>query len=228
MELWTAFLLGFVGSAHCAGMCGPLALALPGGGGGATFLLGRLLYNFGRVVTYVLMGALFGLLGQGFALAGLQRWVSLALGLLILLGLLASPRLAKALPVTRFVGWLKASLGSLFQKRALTSLFGIGLLNGLLPCGLVYIACAGATATGSLLSGVDYMLAFGLGTVPMMLAISLVGTKLQFVLRLRLQRLIPVSLAIVGALLLLRGMALGIPYVSPKLPAQPADASCCH
>jgi len=228
MELWTAFLLGFIGSAHCAGMCGPLALALPGGGARTNFVLGRLLYNVGRVATYLLMGAVLGLLGQGFALAGLQRWISLVLGVAILAGLFLSPRFAQAVPATRFVNWLKATLGRLFQRRALTSLFGIGLLNGLLPCGLVYIACAGAVATGSLLSGVSYMLAFGLGTVPMMLAISLVGTKLQFVLRLRLQRLIPVSLAIVGALLLLRGMALGIPYVSPKLPSQPADASCCH
>jgi sulfite exporter TauE/SafE len=123
---------------------------------------------------------------------------------------------------------LKATLGAQFQRRELSSLFTVGLLNGLLPCGLVYIACAAATATGSLMSGVDYMLAFGLGTVPMLLTISLVGTKLQFVLRLRLQRLIPVSLAVVGALLLLRGMALGIPYVSPKLPAEPGAASCCH
>lgn len=228
MELWTAFLLGFVGSAHCAGMCGPLALALPGGGAGVSFVLGRLLYNLGRVMTYLLMGAVFGLLGQGFALAGLQRWVSLVLGVTILAGLFATPKLSRVVAISRFVGWLKARLGALFQQRALTSLFGIGLLNGLLPCGLVYIACAGAVATGSVMRGVEYMIAFGLGTVPMMLAISLVGTKLQFVLRLRLQRLVPVSLAIVGALLLLRGMALGIPYVSPKLPAQPADASCCH
>lgn len=228
MELWTAFLLGFVGSAHCAGMCGPLALALPGGGTRATFVVGRLLYNLGRMATYMLMGAFFGLLGHGFALAGLQRWVSLVLGIVILVGVFVSPRFANALPVTRFVSWLKATLGRLFQQRALTSLFGVGLLNGLLPCGLVYIACAGATATGNLWSGVDYMIAFGLGTVPMMLAISLIGTKLQFVLRLRLQRLIPASLAILGALLLLRGMALGIPYVSPNLPAQPGAASCCH
>jgi hypothetical protein len=228
VELWTALLLGLVGSAHCAGMCGPLALALPGGGARATFVVGRLLYNFGRVLTYVLMGAFFGLLGHGFALAGLQRWVSLVLGIVILVGLFVSPRFANALPVTRFVGWLKSTLGRLFQRRALTSLFAVGILNGLLPCGLVYIACAGAVNTGSLLSGMEYMLAFGLGTVPMMLAISLIGTKLQFVLRLRLQRLIPVSLAVVGALLLLRGMALGIPYVSPKLPAQPAAASSCH
>jgi uncharacterized protein len=228
MELWTAFLLGFVGSAHCAGMCGPLALALPGGGVRVTFVVGRLLYNLGRVVTYMLLGAFFGLLGHGFALAGLQRWVSLVLGIVILVGVFVSPRFANTLPVTRFVSWLKATLGRLFRQRALASLFGVGLLNGLLPCGLVYIACAGATATASLWNGVDYMIAFGLGTVPMMLAISLIGTKLQFVLRLRLQRLIPASLAIVGALLLLRGMALGIPYVSPNLPAQPSAASGCH
>jgi sulfite exporter TauE/SafE len=227
MQLWTAFLLGFVGSAHCAGMCGPLALALPGGKRG-TFIVGRGLYNLGRVVTYAAMGAVFGLVGQGFALAGLQRWLSLVLGVIILTGLFSSRRFSGALPVTRTVKWLKAALGRQFQHRELTSLFSIGMLNGLLPCGLVYIACAGATATGSLMSGVDYMVAFGLGTAPMLLTISMVGTKLQFVLRLRLQRLVPASLAIVGALLLLRGMALGIPYVSPQLAAEPVTASSCH
>lgn len=230
MQLWTAFLLGFVGSAHCAGMCGPLALALPHWGRGqGSFLTGRLLYNFGRIVTYALMGAVFGLLGQGVAFAGLQRWVSLGLGAAILIGLLVAPQFANRVPVTRGVNWLKARLGTLLQRRAMPAMLGIGLLNGLLPCGLVYVACAGATATGHVLSGVQYMAAFGLGTLPMMLAFSLVGTKLQFALRLRIQRLIPVSLAIVGMLLLLRGMALGIPYVSPKLSAQPVSSSqCCH
>ncbi len=229
MELWTAFLLGFVGSAHCAGMCGPLALALPGGGGArSTFFAGRLLYHFGRIITYALMGVLFGLLGQGFAIAGLQRWVSLVLGALILLGVFVSPRFAHALPVTRAVSWLKSALGKRLQRRALSLLFGIGLLNGLLPCGLVYVAGAGAATGGNVLHGGEYMIAFGLGTLPMMLAISLVGQKLQFALRFKLQRLIPVSLAIVGALLLLRGLALDIPYLSPKLPAQPGATCGCH
>ncbi len=229
MQLWTAFLLGFVGSAHCAGMCGPLALALPHWGRGrSSFLLGRLLYNFGRIITYALMGAAFGLLGQGVALAGLQRWVSLGLGALILIGVFVSPRFANKVPVTRGVNWLKATLGALFQRRALPAMFGIGLLNGLLPCGLVYVACAAATATGDVLSGMRYMIAFGAGTLPLLLAISLLGTKLQFALRFKLQRLIPVSLALVGMLLLLRGMALGIPYLSPKLPPQPDAGMVCH
>jgi sulfite exporter TauE/SafE len=229
MQLWTAFLLGFVGSAHCAGMCGPLALALPHWGRGqASFLTGRLLYNFGRIVTYALLGAVFGLLGQGVALAGLQRWVSLTLGAAILIGLLVAPQFANRIPVTRGVNWLKGALGTMLQRRAMPAMFGIGLLNGLLPCGLVYVACAAATATGDVLSGMRYMVAFGLGTLPMLLAISLLGTKLQFALRFKVQRLIPVSLALVGMLLLLRGMALGIPYVSPKLPPQSNGAITCH
>ncbi|NOS70890.1 MAG: sulfite exporter TauE/SafE family protein [Verrucomicrobia bacterium] len=229
MQLWTAFLLGFVGSAHCAGMCGPLALALPHWGRGQwSFLAGRVLYNLGRVVTYATMGAVFGILGRGFALAGFQRWVSLVLGAGILIGLFVSPRFANSVPVSRGVNWMKATLGRLFQRRAMPAMFGIGLLNGLLPCGLVYVACAGAIVGGTIVSGVEYMIAFGLGTLPMMLGISLLGTKLQFAMRLKVQRLIPVSMAIVGVLLLLRGMALGIPYVSPKLPAQPGAAQCCH
>ena len=174
------------------------------------------------------MGDLFGLLGQGFAIAGLQRWVSLVLGALIPLGLFVSPRFARAIPVTRAVNGLKSALGMSLRRRALSSLFGIGLLNGLLPCGLVYVACAGAVTGNHFLHGVEYMFAFGLGTLPMMLTISLVGTKLQFALRFKLQRMIPISLAIVGALLLLRGMALDIPYLSPRLPAQPDATSCCH
>lgn len=229
MELWTAFLLGFVGSAHCAGMCGPLALALPPTGNTrAMFLTGRVAYNLGRIVTYALLGALFGLLGHTFAIAGLQRWVSLVAGAVLLLGLLLSPRLVSGVPMARGVGWLKAALGSLLRRRALGSLFGIGLLNGLLPCGLVYAACAGATASGGFVTGIQYMVVFGLGTLPMMLAFSVAGQKLHLVFRFKLQRLIPASLAIVGMLLLLRGMALGIPHLSPKLPAQPSTASCCH
>lgn len=227
MELWTAFLLGLVGSAHCAGMCGPLALALPvAGGSGAVLLAGRLAYNVGRIVTYALLGAGFGLLGQTFAVAGLQRWVSLTAGAAILIGLLLSPRFFAGVPVSRGVSWLKSALGHLLRRRALGSMFGIGVLNGLLPCGLVYAACAGATATGSAWTGMEYMIVFGLGTAPMMLALSLAGQQLQLAFRFKLQRLIPPSLAIVGALLLLRGMALGIPYFSPKLPAQPAVESC--
>lgn len=229
MQLWTAFLLGFVGSAHCAGMCGPLALALPHWGRGqSSFVAGRLLYNLGRIATYAAMGTLFGLLGKSFALAGIQRWVSLTLGAAILVGLLISPRFVNAVPVTRAVNTLKSRLGFLLQRRGLSVMFGIGLLNGLLPCGLLYAACATAITSENVPHAIAYMTTFGLGTLPMMLAISLLGTKLRFAFRLKMQRLIPFALAVVGLLLLFRGMALGIPYVSPRLSNQPSVDSCCH
>ena len=223
MELWTAFFLGLVGSAHCAGMCGPLALALPATGNTrATFLAGRMLYNLGRLVTYATLGAVFGFIGQSFAIAGFQRWISLAAGVVILLSLLATSRFTIGLPAVAAVGWLKSALGRQLQNRSFGSVFLLGLLNGLLPCGLVYAACAAATATGNLIAGTLAMLVFGLGTVPMMLGFSLAGPRLHTALRFKLQRIIPASLAIVGVLLVLRGLALGIPYLSP------ATAAACH
>lgn len=225
MFLGTGFLLGLVGSLHCAGMCGPLALAVPvvGEGRGA-ILLSRLTYNLGRIATYAVLGLAAGMLGQAFALAGLQRWVSLAAGVVILAGLVATARWSAGLPVTRLMGRLKAGFGLLMRRRTHGSVFLLGTLNGLLPCGLVYVACAAAVVSPSWYEGVGYMIAFGLGTVPMMFAFGVVGLKLQSLLRFRLQRLVPVSLAVVGGLLLLRGLALGIPYVSP---ADPATGPAC-
>ena len=228
MELWTAFMLGLAGSAHCAGMCGPLALALPTGGRrGAALVPGRLLYNAGRVTTYCLLGVVFGLIGRGLSLAGLQRWVSITLGVAILLGLMISQirRLAQQLVIP--MTWLKQALGRRLRQPGLGSLFVLGILNGLLPCGLVYLACWGAAATGSGFGGVQYMLVFGLGTVPMMLALGLAGQALPPTLRWRLQKLIPAGLAVIAVLLILRGLSLGIPYLSPDLTASPAGG-CCH
>jgi uncharacterized protein len=228
MELWTAWMLGLVGSLHCAGMCGPLALALPAPSTQAvSYVLGRLVYNAGRVITYALMGVVFGLLGRTLALAGIQQWVSLALGIALLVGLLAAPRLAMSGPVARAVGRLKQLMGVYLRTRTLGALGALGLLNGLLPCGLVYVACAGAAATGEVVGGLLYMGAFGLGTVPMMLAISLSGKLVHATLRHWLARAVPVSVALVAVLLIVRGLGLGIPYLSPNLGAT-SRAACCH
>jgi uncharacterized protein len=227
MELWTAFILGLFGSLHCAGMCGPLALALPvTSGRPAGFFAGRAAYNLGRIATYCALGLVFGLIGKSLALAGIQRWVSIALGLALLIGLFTSRKLALWRPVTSLVERLKSAMGALLRRRSADALLVLGLLNGLLPCGLVYVACAGATATGDLFQGALYMLAFGIGTVPMMLAISLSGKLLPYSVRLRLLKTVPVAVFVLAALLILRGMSLGIPYVSPDLSG--AGASCCH
>jgi hypothetical protein len=234
MDWATAVMLGLVGSLHCAGMCGPLALALPVPrpstspwlSPSAAFVLGRFSYNSGRIVTYCLLGMIFGLFGRSLALAGVQRWVSILMGAALIAGLFASARIALWKPVYVAVGRLKAGMGVLLRQPSIASLGVLGLLNGLLPCGLVYVACAGATATGGTFSGAAYMALFGIGTLPMMLAISLSGRIVPFSWRLKLRGAIPVSVFLVATLLILRGMSLGIPYVSPNLSA--TTPACCH
>ena len=216
MELWTAFTLGLVGSLHCAGMCGPLAMAVPViGRGSAAIAFSRLIYNSGRVITYVFIGTLFGLLGQAFALAGIQRWISIAAGVLIITGLLVSLKWGNSTMMTLWIVRLKGLFGGALRQRSIPSHFSLGLVNGLLPCGLVYVAAAAAVTTGAWYHGAIYMFFFGLGTLPMMLGIGMLIGKLGQKWRLRLQNLVPVSLAIVGGLLILRGAGLGIPLLSP-------------
>lgn len=226
MELWTAFILGLVGSLHCAGMCGPLALALPPAGATApAFFTGRLAYNLGRLITYGALGLIFGLIGKSLFLAGVQRWTSIGLGILLLVGIFSSRRMALWRPITLLVEQVKSRMAFLFRRRSFGALFLLGLLNGLLPCGLVYVAGASATATGSLLAGALYMVVFGAGTVPMMLTISLSGKVIPPALRLRLLKAVPVAVFLVASLLILRGLGLGIPFLSPDLSA---SGCSCH
>jgi sulfite exporter TauE/SafE len=229
MHLWTALVIGFFGSLHCAGMCGPLVLAMPATSGRfGVHLTNKLAYNAGRIVTYGTLGLLFGLFGQMVGLAGFQRWISIVAGTVILLSILAWPMRQATIFIAKPVGLLKSGLGQLLRRHGLMAQFSFGLLNGLLPCGLVYVACAAAAATASLVSGFQYMLLFGLGTVPMLLGLGLLGQRLHFQLQLRLRKLIPATLGIMATLLILRGLGLGIPYLSPQLDStSPAEASCC-
>jgi sulfite exporter TauE/SafE len=224
MQLWPAFLLGLVGSLHCAGMCGPLALALPATGHSRlSFTAGRLAYNAGRITTYCLLGALFGLVGMSFALAGLQRWTSIGAGVAILIGLLASSRHALNTPVSKAVARVRAGLGVLLHRRTMGSIYSLGVLNGFLPCGLVYVACAGAVAAGGFFPAVGYMAVFGVGTVPMMLSLGLAGKMVRAGIRLRFQKLIPVCLLTLGLLLVFRGI-----YVSPAPDGHAVTCPLCH
>ena len=234
MLLGTAFMLGLIGGLHCLGMCGPLALALPvAGDNRAAYVAGRVIYNLGRVVSYALMGIVFGLIGGTFAFAGFQRGLSIALGVLILVAVLVGPRFgarfAMSRPVFAAVARLKRALGVLLKQRSMASMLGIGFLNGFLPCGLVYVALAGAALTGSAGAGMLYMVSFGVGTIPLMLAASLSGKAIQGRFRFSLQKAIPVALVMLATLFILRGMSLGIPYVSPDLrPTAEGHCPNCH
>lgn len=231
-----ALSLGIMGSLHCLGMCGPLAIALPRPPGGrAQFFAGRLLYNFGRTITYAAMGAVFGALGATASLIGWQRILSVAAGLVLLLYALGYALGGRARlfdrMVLRAVAPVQAALARRL-RRGSRGLLAIGLLNGLLPCGLVYVALAGAAATGSTMGGAAFMALFGLGTVPLMMAVSLAGPALQHRVRGRLQRVVPLALGALAVLFILRGLELGIPYVSPNLAAQvesnSTPACCAH
>ena len=220
--LWSAFLIGLFGSFHCIGMCGPIALALPvQKDNKLNLIVGRVLYNIGRAITYATIGLFFGLVGQSLSLAGFQQSVSIIAGVLILLMVLLPSKVSQKIyllkPAYGFTNFLKRTFGVLLKQKSVASTFFIGLLNGFLPCGLVYIAVAGAIATGGYLDGAIYMFVFGIGTLPIMLAVSLAGNFISLNVRKRINKLIPAFMIVLAFLFILRGMNLGIPYVSPQL-----------
>lgn len=221
MFLIAAITIGFLGSFHCVGMCGPIALAIPvKENTWYNRLFSSLLYNLGRMFMYFLLGLVFGSLGQGFALAGWQNVLSVSLGILILGGLFL-PKFFSLSGKTgflfRFIEKVKQGIRRLFGIHSFGALFLIGFLNGLLPCGLVYMGIAGSVATGSILKGGLFMAAFGLGTFPAMFAIHLIKNIISITFRERIRKTVPIFVGIMAVLLILRGINLGIPYISPKV-----------
>lgn len=216
MLLWTAFTIGLLGSVHCVGMCGPIALALPYGKQNRLHAtVNALKYNLGRAVTYMFLGLLFGLVGQGIFLAGYQSALSIVLGALMLLLAFFSLDLEKYLVhrsiFTKGLYRLKNNLARLLKVDTQPSFFLIGLLNGLLPCGLVYMAIVGAVSTGHVLTSALYMGLFGLGTLPLMLTTSLTGHLMSLRFRKYLQKLLPALLIIMAVLFILRGLNFHLP-----------------
>jgi hypothetical protein len=227
--LFTAFITGLFGSFHCAGMCGPIALATPTLGNTFTQkLISKIIYNSGRIGMYALLGLILGLFGFGLKLAGWQQSISIIAGAIIILTVVfqySKIHSRSILPFNRFHGTV---MGKLFQQKTPTSLFALGLLNGLLPCGFVYIALIGAVATQQAVLGALWMVAFGLGTFPMMIGIGMAGQLMQGTTRQKITKLSPVFALIIGCLFILRGLNLGIPYVSPKVnTTQTTVQACC-
>ncbi|MBU1369526.1 MAG: sulfite exporter TauE/SafE family protein [Bacteroidetes bacterium] len=238
IDLYTALTIGLIGSFHCIGMCGPIAVALPVGNK-TTFgkFNGVLLYNLGRSVTYGILGALFGLLGKGIEMAGFQQWASILLGVVmistVLFPFLFHGKLRIDQLLTGYAGRLIANFRKLFGKSSYKNLLIIGLLNGLLPCGLVYVAVAGAINTNSVANGIAFMFVFGLGTIPVMMSVTLLGNIISQRFRKQMNHVIPVFIVVLGIVFILRGLSLGIPYISPKSQMLTPDKemkvkdSCC-
>lgn len=227
-----AFTMGLLGSFHCVGMCGPLALSLPLSSNSVwAKFSGALLYNAGRIITYSVFGLLFGMMGKSAAFFGYQQWLSILLGAFIILFVIL-PKKISAFSNKNFINTfferLRSALSDLFLRKNYSSLFFIGLLNGLLPCGLVYMAAAGAVATGEVSSSVLFMAFFGLGTLPMMWSLAFFGNYVSIGLRQKIRMAYPYLMMLMGSLLILRGMGLGIPYVSPEMKAEKKNIiECC-
>lgn len=220
---------------HCLGMCGPIALALPGAhASGLPYFLGRLLYNSGRVLSYATMGGLVALLGVAAAMFEVQRLVSIVLGGILLLMAIhawwshSQPAAARSNPLWQF--WMRL-MGRLMRYGHGRGLLLVGMVNGLLPCGFVYLGLFQASLSDSVAEGATKMALFGLGTWPVMLTVSWSSKWISGWLRNKASRMAPYVMVFMGAVFVLRGLALGIPYLSPSLTVSPkgqAKMSCCH
>lgn len=224
--------LGLLSSFHCVGMCGAMAFALPVQGlQPFQRNLSIALYHLGRVLTYTLIGALFGMLGRTFYLAGWQQWVSILAGswmLLLAIQYFFPQLLPTWRPLQRLHGQVASWMRIFLQKPARISFLFLGMANGLLPCGMVYIALAGALTLPTVSASMLFMSLFGAGTLPAMMALSYFGVMASVQLRNQIKKMVPAFVMLMGILLILRGLNLGIPWISPGLPTPLNPAVECH
>lgn len=225
-----AFITGLAGSFHCVGMCGPIALALPVGK--RSFVqatISRLMYNLGRILTYSILGAAFGYFGKTLFVAGFQQQLSILIGILMMSFILPN-RLITWNPFQKITHFLMATFKKVFPIKSLAGFVFLGLLNGLLPCGFVYMALAGASATNNPIDGAIFMAFFGLGTAPMMFSIGFLPNFLGIKNRQIINKYLPVYTLILALFFIARGLNLGIPYLSPKFEKAPNSQliPVCH
>jgi uncharacterized protein len=218
--LYSAIILGLISSLHCIGMCGPIAMMLPvDRHNPAKKTVQILLYHLGRLTAYASLGLVFGLIGKGLYLAGMQQWLSIFAGIIMIVIAMVPERLfAKynfSKPVYKAISKIKSSLGSQFKKRSNKALFMTGLFNGYLPCALVYSALFGAIAMQSEVHGILYMLLYGAGTIPLMSAVVYGAGFMSNNLRNLFVSTVPYAAVFIGMLFIVRGMGLGIPLLSP-------------
>lgn len=230
MNYLPPLLLGLAGSLHCVGMCGPLLLALPLDAAGKLAVLRQTsIYHAGRILTYALLGILFGLLGKGLALAGFQKILSVSAGILMLgMALMAwrFEQIVANLPgFGAFTRRLKSAMGNMMRRRQFGSTFLLGLLNGFLPCGMVYAALAAAIATTSLAEGGIFMAIFGLGTLPLLLGLSIASRQFGTAVRQKVKFAQPILLGLVGLILLQRGLQLDLSLFESAVPKAAIE---CH
>lgn len=230
----SAIILGLMGSLHCVGMCGPIAFMLPVDQSNNYKKFGQIfIYHFGRLMAYGIIGLLFGSLGKGLSIFGAQQKLSIVIGVIMILVVLIPYKIFNkynlSKPIYKVISKVKNQLGKELKKKSPDTFLTIGFLNGFLPCGLVYMALFGAIAMGNAIQGSLYMMLFGLGTVPLMTTAIYFSGLLKGGIRQKVQKAIPVFVVVIGLLFILRGLGLGIPYVSPAPVTELASSAIeCH
>lgn len=232
--LISALVFGLLGSFHCVGMCGPIAFMLPLNRTNTYIKISQIaLYHLGRLLAYSIIGFAFGLIGKSLYLFGFQQQLSIIVGILMIVVVLIPYKTFSkyngSKPIFKFISKIKSTLGAALKKKTPETFLTIGFLNGLLPCGLVYMAVFAALASGTALKGSLYMAIFGLGTIPLMTTAIYFSHFLKGNMRQKIQKTIPVFVVIIGLLFIIRGLGLGIPYLSPA-PIQDLVSSSmeCH
>jgi sulfite exporter TauE/SafE len=227
--MWSlAILTGLAGSLHCIGMCGPLAMALPLSESKSRNFANRAVYNLGRILSYGALGAIFGLLGKSFSFFGLQQGLSIGAGIFLLVVLFLGVNSNRIGILSKWSAFLTSLFNKLWNSKTGMGPILFGLVNGFLPCGLVYVALAGAVVTSNPSDGFIYMVLFGLGTFPAMYFVSVLKPFASFKLKRLFKKLSPVLVFIFACLFIIRGMNLGIPYLSPKMVQDTEQVECCH
>jgi uncharacterized protein len=224
-----ALLLGLAGSLHCIGMCGPLVVAIHSRAGGSVAFSNRVVYHIGRVLVYAVLGLVVGIIGSTFSFFGWQQVLSVVAGLLMLFFVIFPSGIGalKKKPLG-LISFLKNKFNGLIQRKSFWSYALLGIINGLLPCGLVYTAMAAALTTASVYKSVLFMLLFGLATAPALFAAAQAIQWIMNTTRIRSYRTVQIVLATVSLLVILRGAGLGIPFISPAMANDNNKVECCH
>lgn len=220
-----AFMIGLLGSIHCVGMCGPLAFAVPSFRTGWGYLIfNKLSYQAGRITSYCLLGILIGFAGRQIWLAGVQQGVSILCGLLIITAAASRVfRFSIGHPDAVFIKPFNKVFGYALKHKANHLI--IGIINGFLPCGFVYLALAGALNTGAISSAVSYMFWYGLGTLPLMFIAGISAGFTTALFRRKINNVVPYFMICLGLWFIFRGLELDIPYFSPA-PSGSTAAEC--
>ncbi len=229
--IWIGFTIGLAGGLHCVGMCGPLVLATSN----LPFrkrwkwISYRGIYQLGRMFSYGILGILIASIGQIFALGGWQNILSISLGLLLLLAYFGPHYLRNNLRSGwgRWLNALKSRMGLLLKKQSFSSQISLGFLNGLLPCGLVYLGLATAALSVNILEGFWVMFAFGAGTLPWLLAVLVAGSVGGFAFRKHLAKATPYLALAISILLILRGFDIHVMHM-PTASSSPDSITICN